>query len=107
MIVLKEKKRKKEKFHLLSSFDSRSQTQASHAAPQHKGNANLEFLGRKPPRSPSANPPPLPGCLRSVGYLGRVARDRDPEEEHGRAHPGHHGEQQRVPRVPVARQTDL
>lgn len=42
-----------------------------------------------------------------MDYLGRLAGDRDSEEEHGHAHPSHHGKQQRVPGVPVARQTHL
>lgn len=42
-----------------------------------------------------------------AAHLGGVARDRDAEEEHGHAHPGHHGQQEPVPGVPVAGQPHL
>lgn len=40
-------------------------------------------------------------------YLRDFGRDGDPEEVHGHVHPGHHEDEQAVPRVPVRAQALL
>lgn len=88
---------------------SRGQTEPGRSPKRSRDSAGTQPWDgeEKSPAPPHPAPPTARGQLLARRYLGRVARDRDSEEEHGHAHPSHHGQQKRVPRVPVARQTHL